>query len=166
MGIRRMVALGAMSLAAVAMSGMSSEALAAKKKAKGQRAPAVSGAAGAVSSAKTTTFRPRAIDSDAFQGVYCTGTTPIVHQLGTLPPDAGVIIDFESDENADPIAVLAAIKTNGLEVGVESTSSDDEGGDLNPRFDVRRPYRATYVLTVASADEDEACYAFRVRVSF
>jgi hypothetical protein len=133
---------------------------------KGQRSQAASGAAGAVSSSRATTFKPRAIEGDAFQGVFCTGTTPNVHQLGTLPAGAGAIIDFDSDDNSDPIAILTTLKTDGTDVGAENQGSDDDGGDLNPRFELRRPYRATYVLTVASADEDEACYAFRMRVQF
>src|SRR5687768_17910006 len=65
--------------------------------------------------------------------------------------------------SSDPIAVLSTIKIEGTDVGAENLSSDDEGGDLNPRFELRRPYFATYVLTVGSADDDEACYAYRMR---
>jgi hypothetical protein len=163
MDLRRVMAVGVVAVLAVAV-GSGSEAAAQRKKAKGQRAGATSGAAGAVSSPRASTFTPRDIDGDAFQGVFCTGTTPNVHQLGTLPAGTGAIIDFDSDDNSDPIAILTTLKTDGTDIGAENQGSDDEGGNLNPRFELRRPYRATYVLTVATADEDQACYAFRMRV--
>ena len=163
MDFRRVMAVTAVAALAVAMSG-SGEAAASRKKAKGQRAGAASGAAGTVSAPTASTFTPRAIEGDAFQGVFCTGTTPNVHQRGTLPAGTGAIIDFDSDDNSDPIAILTTLKTDRTDLGAENQGSDDEGGNLKPRFELRRPYRATYVLTVATADEDQACYAFRMRV--
>lgn len=164
MDIRRMVRVGVVAVIAAGLAALPGDAATARKKVKGQRVQ-VAGAAGAVSSARAT-FKPRAIEGDAFQGVYCTGTTPNVHQIGTLPAGAGAIIDFDSDDFSDPIAILTTLKTDGTDVGAENQASDDDGGNLNPRFELRRPYRATYVLTVATADEDEACYAYRMRVLF
>lgn len=89
---------------------------------------------------------------------------PNAHYLGTVPPNTGVRIDFENFDESDPIAVLSTIKIEGTDVGAEHTSSDDEGGDLNPRFELRRSYWATYVLTVGTADDNETCYAYRVRL--
>ena len=105
-----------------------------------------------------------AIDNNDANGFFCAGTTPNVHYLGTLPPNIGVRIDFESTDTSDPVAVLSTIRIEGTNVGAEFQSSDDEGGDLNPRFELRRSYWATYVLSVGTADDDEACYAYRVRV--
>jgi hypothetical protein len=135
----------------------------AKKKAKSARATGAPGAAGVVSSAKGAAITPRAIDDNDAQGFYCTFSTPNVHHLGTVPAGTGIIIDFDSDDTSDPIAILTTVKMDGVDVGAEIAGSDDEGGDLNPRFALRRPYTATYILTVASADDDEACYGFRMR---
>lgn len=133
-----------------------------QKKVKGQRT--LVGAAGVVSTSGDERFTPLAIDGNAYQGVYCTSTTSNVHHLGTVPANWGVIIDFESGSNSDPIAILTTVKMNGLDVGAEVGASDDEGGNLNPRFELRRAYQADYILTVASADADEACYAYRMRL--
>lgn len=138
------------------------EAADAKKKTKKTRETA--GVAGVISTARGVSSRPKAIDSNDGQGYYCTLTTPNVHYLGTLPPDMGVVIDFESSDTSDPIAILTTLKMEGLDVGAETGASDDEGGNLNPRFEFRRPYWATIILAVASADEDEACYAYRMRL--
>ena len=81
-----------------------------------------------------------------------------------MPPNVGVVIDFESDDTSDPIAVLTTVRIEGTTVGAENVASDDDGGDLNPRFELRRSYFSTYVLTVATADDDEACYAYRMRL--
>lgn len=134
-----------------------------KVKSKSSRAAASLGAAGAIAGPARLNRTLRIDDSDA-NGFFCAGSLPNVHYLGTLPPNTGVRIDFESIENADPVAVLSTIKMEGTDVGAENTSSDDEGGDLNPRFELRRSYWATYVLTVGAADDDEACYAYRVRL--
>lgn len=134
-----------------------------KKKVKSTRPTAAAGVAGAVSSARDVN-RPRVIDDNDGQGFYCTATTPNVHHLGTLPPDTGVVIDFESTDTSDPIAVLTTVKMEGLDVGAENVSSDDADNLLNPRFELRRPYWATYILAVATADQDEACYAYRMRI--
>jgi len=135
-----------------------------KVKAKSSRAAAAAGGAGAVGGPARLGNGLLSIDNDDANGFFCTGTLANVHYLGTLPPNVGVRIDFESDDTSDPIAVLSTIKIEGTDVGAENLSSDDEGGDLNPRFELRRPYFATYVLTVGSADDDEACYAYRMRL--
>jgi len=135
-----------------------------KVKAKSSRAAAAAGAAGAIGGPARLGNGSLSIDNDDANGFFCTGTLANVHYLGTLPPNVGVRIDFESDDTSDPIAVLSTIKIEGTDVGAENLSSDDEGGDLNPRFELRRPYFATYVLTVGSADDDEACYAYRMRL--
>ena len=134
-----------------------------KVKSKSSRAAAALGAAGAVAGPARFNRSLNIDDNDA-NGFFCALTMPNVHYLGTLPPNIGVRIDFESDATSDPIAVLSTIKIEGSDVGAENTSSDDEGGDLNPRFELRRSYWATYVLTVGTADDDEACYAYRVRL--
>jgi hypothetical protein len=139
------------------------EATTTRKKAKSTRTTASAGMAGAVSGARNAS-RPTAIDDDDGQGFYCALSTPNVHHLGTLPPNFGVTIDFESTDTSDPIAILTTIKMDGTDIGAENVGSDDEGGLLNPRFELRRPYWATYILTVGSADEDEACYAYRMRI--
>lgn len=164
MQIRRMFVWA---VAAVFVAG-SAAAVAAgepgKKKAKAQRPSVTVGAAGQASAPRAAAVRPLAIDSDATSGIYCAGSTPVVHSLGTVPAGYAVIIDFDSDDTSDPIAILTTLKIDGTDLGAEAASSDDEGGDLNPRFELRRPYTATYILTVGSADEDEACYTFRVRI--
>lgn len=133
-----------------------------KVKSKSSRAAAALGAAGTI--AGPARLRTLAIDSDDANGFFCAGSTPYVHYLGTLPPNTGVRIDFESTDTSDPIAVLSTIRIEGTNVGAEFVSSDDEGGELNPRFELRRSYWATYVLSVGTADDDEACYAYRVRL--
>ena len=132
-----------------------------KVKSKSSRAAAALGAAGTI--AGPARLRSGSLDNDA-NGFFCAGTTPNVHYLGTLPPNTGVRIDFESTDTSDPVAVLSTIRIEGTNVGAEFLSSDDEGGDLNPRFELRRSYWATYVLSVGTADDDEACYAYRIRV--
>lgn len=133
-----------------------------KVKRQSSRAAADAGAAGAVSGPKAL-IRPLAIDDDDAQGFFCALSAPNVHYLGTLPPNTGVRIDFESTSTSDPIAVLSTVKMEGTSLGGEIVGSDDEGGQLNPRFELRRGYWATYILTVGSADDDEACYAYRMR---
>ncbi len=162
MDVRRLVRTTVVVIIAAGLAAIPGDAATASKKTKGQRAQ-VAGAAGAVSSTRGT-FKPLEIIGDAAQGVYCTSITPNVHHLGTLPPNVAVILDFESDDTSDPIAILTSVKTDGVDVSAEHQTSDDEGGNLNPRFDVRRPYRATYILTVATADDVEACYAYRMRI--
>jgi hypothetical protein len=135
-----------------------------KTKSKSSRAAAAAGAAGAISGPARFASRPFAIDDNDGNGVFCTGSVPNVHYLGTLGPNIGVRIDFESDETSDPIAVLTTVKIEGTSVGAENVASDDEGGDLNPRFESRKGYTASYILTVGTADDDEACYAYRFRV--
>lgn len=135
-----------------------------KVKSKSSRAAAALGAAGAVSGPARLKNRSLAIDDSDANGFFCALSMPNVHYLGTLPPNIGVRIDFESDDTSDPIAVLSTIRIEGTTVGAENLSSDDEGGDLNPRFELRRSYWATYVLTVGTADDDEACYAYRFRL--
>ena len=135
-----------------------------KVKSKSSRAAAALGAAGAISGPARLRSGSLTIDDNDANGFFCAGSTPNVHYLGTLPPNIGVRIDFESEETSDPIAVLSTIKIEGTDVGAENLSSDDEGGDLNPRFELRRSYWATYVLSVGTADDDEACYAYRVRL--
>lgn len=75
-----------------------------------------------------------------------------------------MIIDFESTDTSDPIAILTTVKMEGLDVGAENVASDDADDLLNPRFELRRPYWSTYILAVSTADEDEACYAYRMRI--
>ena len=135
-----------------------------KVKSKSSRAAAALGAAGAISGPAGLRNGSLTIDDDDANGFFCAGTLPNVHYLGTLPPNIGVRIDFESTDTSDPIAVLSTVRIEGTNVGAESVSSDDEGGDLNPRFELRRSYWATYVLSVGTADDDEACYAYRLRV--
>lgn len=137
-----------------------------KAKVKRTGASAMSGAAGAVSSgaARTPTALPRRVDSNDGQGFYCTQTTPNVHYLGTLPPGMGVVIDFESSDTSDPIAILTTLKMEGMDLGAETAASDDADDLLNPRFETRKDYWATYVLAVSTADGDEACYAYRMRI--
>jgi hypothetical protein len=145
----------------IASLGAAAEA---RKKVKGNLKPAT-GAAGAVAGKSTKGVLPSAIDDNDFQGVFCALDTPNVHWLGTVPPGWQVTIDFDSDDTSDPIAILTTLKINGTDIGAEVGGSDDDGGNLNPRFDLRRPYQATYVLTVGTADAtEEACYAFRVRI--
>jgi len=134
-----------------------------KRKAKSSRAGAAAGLAGTIEGPRAMLNRPSAIDNDDAQGFYCALSMPNVHYLGTLPPNTGVRIDFESTTTSDPIAVLSTVKMEGTSLGGEIVGSDDEGGELNPRFELRRGYWATYILTVGSADDDEACYAFRMR---
>ena len=135
-----------------------------KVKSKSSRAAAASGAAGTIAGPARLRSGSLAIDDNDANGFFCAGTTPNVHYLGTLPPNTGVRIDFESTDTSDPVAVLSTIRIEGTNVGAEFLSSDDEGGDLNPRFELRRSYWATYVLSVGTADDDEACYAYRIRV--
>lgn len=135
-----------------------------KVKSKSSRAAAAAGAAGAVSGPSRFANHPLAIDDNDYNGVFCALSVPNVHYLGTLPANTGVRIDFESDETSDPIAVLTTVKIEGTSVGAENLASDDEGGDLNPRFELRRSYLSTYILSVGTADDDEACYAYRVRI--
>ncbi len=134
-----------------------------KRKSKSSRADAAAGMAGTIAGPRAMLNRPTAIDNDDAQGFYCALSMPNVHYLGTLPPNTGVRVDFESTSTSDPIAVLSTVKMEGTNLGGEIVGSDDEGGDLNPRFELRRAYWATYILTVGSADDDEACYAFRMR---
>ncbi|OFW44453.1 MAG: hypothetical protein A3J29_07560 [Acidobacteria bacterium RIFCSPLOWO2_12_FULL_67_14b] len=148
---------------AVTLVGGGLDASQSKKKAKSSRAAAAAGAAGAVAGPRALINRPLVIDGDDAQGFYCALSMPNVHYLGTLPPNTGVKIDFESTDNSDPIAVLTTVKLEGTSVGAENVASDDDGGQLNPRFELRRSYWATYILTVSSADDDEACYAYRMR---
>jgi hypothetical protein len=135
-----------------------------KVKKKSSRAAADLGAAGAIAGPARLRSRALAIDDTDANGVFCSLTLPNVHYLGTLPPNTGVRIDFENFDESDPIAVLSTIKMEGSSVGAENISSDDEGGELNPRFEIRRSYWATYVLTVGTADDSETCYAYRFRV--
>ena len=135
-----------------------------KVKSQSRRAAASLGAAGAIPGPARFRNGSLAIDNNDANGLFCTGSTPNVHYLGTLPPNTGVRIDFESDDTSDPVAVLSTIKIEGTDVGAEFVSSDDEGGDLNPRFELRRSYWATYVLSVGTADDTEACYAYRFRL--
>jgi hypothetical protein len=135
-----------------------------KAKSKSSRAAAAAGAAGAISGPSRFANRPFVIDDNDFNGVFCSQSVPNVHYLGTVTPNTGIRIDFESDDTSDPIAVLTTIKIEGTNVGAENQASDDEGGDLNPRFEMRKSYMASYILTVGTADNDEACYAYRVRV--
>jgi hypothetical protein len=135
-----------------------------KVKARSSRTAADRGAAGAIAGPARFANRSLRIDDSDVNGVFCSLTVPNVHYLGTLPPNTGVRIDFESFDESDPIAVLSTIKIEGTSVGAENLSSDDEGGDLNPRFELRRSYWATYVLAVGTADDSEACYAYRVRL--
>ena len=150
----------------IALAVSTLDASGGQKKAKGKsgRAAAAAGAAGAVAGPKALALKPLAIDDDDANGFYCTGSLPNVHYLGTLPPNTGVRIDFESTDTSDPIAILSTLKLEGTSVGGEIISSDDDGGELNPRFEVRRSYWATYVITVGAADDDEACYAYRMRL--
>lgn len=134
-----------------------------KVKSKSSRAAAAAGAAGAVAGPSRFANHPLVINDQDANGVFCSMSVPNVHYLGTLPPNSGVIIDFESNDTSDPIAVLTTIKIEGTSVGAENAASDDEGGDLNPRFEMRKSYFATYILTVGSADDNEACYFYRVR---
>ena len=135
-----------------------------KVKSKSSRAAAALGAAGTIAGPARLRSGSLAIDDNDANGFFCAGSTPNVHYLGTLPPNTGVRIEFESDDTSDPVAVLSTIRIEGTNVGAEFVSSDDEGGDLNPRFELRRSYWATYVLSVGTADDDEACYAYRFRV--
>ena len=135
-----------------------------KVKSKSSRAAAALGAAGAIAGPPRLRSGSLAIDNNDANGFFCAGSMPNVHYLGTLPPNIGARIDFESDPTSDPIAVLSTIRIEGTNVGAENLSSDDEGGDLNPRFELRRSYWATYVLTVGTADDEEACYAYRLRL--
>ena len=66
-------------------------------------------------------------------------------------------------ELAPPYRVTT-VKIEGTSVGAENVASDDDGGNLNPRFESRKSYTASYILTVGTADDDEACYAYRFRV--
>lgn len=135
-----------------------------KVKSKSSRAAAAAGAAGAVSGPSRFANHPMAIDDNDYSGVFCAHSVPNVHYLGTLAPNTGIRIDFESDDTSDPIAVLTTVKIEGTSVGAENAASDDEGGNLNPRFEMRKSYLASYVLTVGTADDDEACYVYRVRI--
>lgn len=134
-----------------------------KVKSKSSRTAADLGAAGAVAGPPRLASRSLSIDDNDANGFFCAGSLPNVHYLGTVPPNTGVRIDFESVESADPIAVLTTVKIEGESVGAENLSSDDEGGDLNPRFELRRSYFATYILTVGTANDNESCYAYRMR---
>jgi hypothetical protein len=135
-----------------------------KVKSKSSRAAAAAGAAGAVAGPSRFASRPMAIDDQDANGVFCSLSVPNVHYLGTVPPNFGVVIDFDSDDTSDPIAVLTTVKIEGTSVAAENQASDDEGGNLNPRFEMRKNYLASYILTVGTADDDEACYFYRVRL--
>lgn len=136
-----------------------------KPKVKTARPAAAAGVAGAIASSPGLKSQPRVIDSNDGQGYYCTWTTPNVHYLGTLPPDTGVVIDFESTDTSDPIAILTVLKMEGMDLNAETTASDDADDLLNPRFESRKPYWATYILAVSTANVDaEACYAYRMRI--
>ena len=156
MGVRR-VLIGV--LTAAFTLGLAIGSVGQVKKPKGT--VAMPGAAGRVDAAQ---LLPRAIDDDHGQGYYCTYVTPSVHHLGTMNANYGVVIDFEAIGGTDPIAILTTLKINGTDVGAENAASDDDGGELNPRFEVRRNYKATYILTVGSATADPACYAYRMRI--
>jgi hypothetical protein len=156
MGVRR-VLIGVLTVAFAL--GVAIGSAGQLKKSKGTTA--APGAAGRVDAA---TSLPRAIDDNHGQGYYCSYATPLVHHLGTMNANWGVVIDFEAIGDTDPIAILTTLKIDGTDVGAENAASDDEGGGLNPRFEVRRNYKATYILTVGSATGDPACYAYRMRI--
>jgi hypothetical protein len=150
-------------LAAVFVLVVASGAAAQVKKAKGTSQ--VTGAAGVVTASRQAVVLPSAIDDHDRLGYFCAYLTPNVHYLGTIGAGTGVIVEFNRMEDSDPIAVLSTLKVMALDVGAENAASDDDGGNLNPRFELRRNYQATYVLTVGSADyEEPACYQFRVRL--
>jgi hypothetical protein len=153
-------------LAIVLVFGTGGLQAAGKQKVKATRpAAAAAGVAGAISSPSTLASRPRVIDSNDGQGYYCTWSTPNVHYLGTLPPETGVVIDFESSDTSDPIAILTVLKMEGMDLNAETMASDDADDLLNPRFESRKPYWATYILAVSTANVDaEACYAYRMRI--
>lgn len=103
-----------------------------------------------------------AITGNFSQGYYCTTVTPNVHVLGWVPSGLRIVIQFDHLEGGDPIATLTAVRMAGLSVGQEWFLSDDQGGNLNPEFDVSRSYNATYILTVSEAFERPVCYSYKM----
>ena len=96
-------------------------------------------------------------------GFQCVaGQTSNSYQLGWIPADIAITIDFESDDTSDPIATLSSIQFENFNAGGERFNSDDEGGNLNPYFRMMKPYAANWVLTVGAADGGVACYSFKV----
>jgi hypothetical protein len=161
---QRVFAAGVVAVLTLGLGVLDASQARPKVKSKSSRAAAAAGAAGAVAGPSRFASHPMAIDDNDYSGVYCALSVPNVHYLGTLAPNTGVRIDFESDDTSDPVAVLTTVKIEGTSVGAENVASDDEGGNLNPRFELRKSYLATYVLTVGSADDDEACYVYRIRI--
>jgi hypothetical protein len=162
--MKRVFAACVVAAVTLGVGGLGASQTQRKVKSKSSRGAAALGAAGTIQGPAHFTNRSLRIDDDDANGFFCSQSLPNVHYLGTLPPNIGVRIDFESDDTSDPIAVLTTVKIEGTSVSAESQASDDEGGDLNPRFELRRSYFATYVLTVGTADDDEACYAYRMRL--
>jgi hypothetical protein len=110
--------------------------------------------------------KPKAIANGLGAGFFCVSAPGAnVHNLGWLSANTTFRIEFESTSTSDPIAILASNRFAGANAtGSEIMSSDDDGGALNPRFEVTKPYHATWVLSVSSADDDPACYTYRLTV--
>lgn len=162
--VKRVFAACVVAAVTLGVEGIGASQTQRKVKSKSSRGAAALGAAGAIQGPARATNRSLRIDDADANGFFCSYSLPNVHYLGTVPPNVGVVIDFESDDTSDPIAVLTTVRIEGTTVGAENVASDDDGGDLNPRFELRRSYFSTYVLTVATADDDEACYAYRMRL--
>ena len=117
------------------------------------------------SKAPKNMLKPKAITNGLGAGFFCVSAPAAnVHNLGWLSANSRFRVEFESTSTSDPIATLSAHNFNGAEATGEMSWSDDEGGQLNPKFELSKPYHASWVLTVSSADGDPACYTYRLTV--
>ena len=87
-----------------------------------------------------------------------------VHNLGWFSAGTVFRIEFESTSTSDPQAILISNTFQNRKGEGELVWSDDEGGQMNPYFQVTKPYHAAWILSVTSADSDPACYTYRVTV--
>lgn len=123
---------------------------------------APSSAAGAISQPRTPMSKLSIYGSYSFGFQCAVGEISNSYQLGWIPADVAITIDFDSTDTSDPIATLSSIQFENFSAGGERFNSDDEGGNLNPYFRMMKPYAANWVLTVGAADGDIACYSFKV----
>lgn len=133
---------------------------------KRKKVPTGTGRAGVVSvTAPSRVSLPRSIAGDLSEGIHCViGELMNVHPLGLIPGGLVIEVDFESGEESDPIATMSSIQYKDGQAGGERMNSDDEGGDLNPRFRITKDYDANWVLTVGTADGGVACYSYKVTI--
>jgi hypothetical protein len=157
---RVLIGVGLCVLVLVGASASEAGPVKAKKSAR-----SVAGRAGAVDPA-----RPRVPDAGkmAINGAFGYGLACAVselanvHPIGLVPANTTITIEFWSDEESDPIAALHSVQFKDFAAGGERFTSDDEGGELNPYFQLQKDYTANWVLTVGAADGGVACYTYKV----